>query len=116
MSIIPKVVRRRNRSSTIALPAPSKAAARSATVATENAAPIQAQRLLFHRSTDRPRPERSRTCRFNQKSMPPPGIGGSGPSFFAFSATIASVVISKPAIEAASCSAVRTTLTGSITP
>ena len=33
-----------------------------------------------------------------------------------FSATIASVVISNPAIEAASCSAVRTTLVGSMMP
>ena len=39
-----------------------------------------------------------------------------GVSFLGFSATIASVVISNPAIEAASCSAVRTTLVGSIMP
>ena len=44
---------------------------------------------------------------------PPPGIGL---SFFGFSATIASVVISSPATEAASCRAVRTTLVGSMMP
>ena len=37
-------------------------------------------------------------------------------SFFGSSAIIASVVISRPATEAASCSAQRTTLAGSITP
>ena len=42
--------------------------------------------------------------------MPPPGgMAGMGDSFFGFSATMASVVISGPAIEAASCRAVRTT-------
>jgi hypothetical protein len=42
--------------------------------------------------------------------MPPPGgMAGMGVSFFGFSATMASVVISSPAIEAASCRAVRTT-------
>ena len=46
--------------------------------------------------------------------MPPPGgMAGIGVSFFGFSATIASVVISSPAIEAAPCRAVRTTLVGS---
>jgi hypothetical protein len=40
--------------------------------------------------------------------MPPPGgIAGMGDSFFGFSATMASVVMSSPAIEAASCRAVR---------
>ena len=50
--------------------------------------------------------------------MPPPGgIPGMASVFFlGFSATIASVVISNPAIEAASCSAVRTTLVGSMMP
>ena len=49
--------------------------------------------------------------------MPPPGgMAGMGVSFFGFSATIASVVISSPAIEAASCRAVRTTLVGSMMP
>ena len=38
---------------------------------------------------------------------PPPGIAGS--SFFGSSATIASVVIIRPAIEAAFCSAERVT-------
>ena len=52
-----------------------------------------------------------------QKSIPPPpGIAGIGVSFFGFSATIASVVTSRPATEAASWSAVRTTLAGSMTP
>jgi hypothetical protein len=48
--------------------------------------------------------------------MPPPGgmPGIGGVSFLGFSATIASVVTSSPAIEAASCSTVRTTLVGSI--
>ncbi len=45
---------------------------------------------------------------------PPPGIGGD--FFSGFSAIIASVVISRPAIEAASCSAMRTTLVGSTMP
>ena len=39
--------------------------------------------------------------------MPPPGMAGAGDCFFGTSATIASVVMSNPAIEAASCSAVR---------
>ncbi len=48
--------------------------------------------------------------------MPPPG-GMAGPaSFFGASTMIASVVISRPAIEAASWSAVRTTLVGSMMP
>jgi hypothetical protein len=49
--------------------------------------------------------------------MPPPvGMAGAGVSFLGFSATIASVVIKRPAIEALSCSATRTTLVGSIIP
>jgi hypothetical protein len=48
--------------------------------------------------------------------IPPPGIAGAAGSFFGTSATIASVVISRPAIKAASCRAVRTTLVGSIMP
>ena len=47
--------------------------------------------------------------------MPPaPGIAGS--SFFGSSATIASVVIIRPAIDEAFCSAVRVTLVGSRMP
>ena len=46
--------------------------------------------------------------------MPPPGIAGS--SFFGSSPTIASVVIIRPAIDAAFCSAVRVTLVGSRMP
>ena len=45
---------------------------------------------------------------------PPPGIAGA--FFSGFSATIASVVTSRPATEAASCNAVRTTLVGSTMP
>ncbi len=45
---------------------------------------------------------------------PPPGIAGAGS--FGSSATIASVVTRRPATEAASCSAVRTTLVGSMMP
>jgi hypothetical protein len=45
--------------------------------------------------------------------MPPPPIGS---SFFGSSATMASVVIIRPAIDAAFCSAVRTTLVGSRMP
>ena len=49
--------------------------------------------------------------------MPPPGPPGiAGPCFFGNSATMASVVISRPAMEAAPCSAVRTTLVGSMMP
>src|SRR5271166_3176266 len=47
--------------------------------------------------------------------MPPPG-GIPGAFFSGFSATIASVVTSRPATDAASCSAVRTTLVGSMMP
>ena len=47
--------------------------------------------------------------------MPPAGMAEEA-SFFGFSATIASVVTSRPATEAASCNAVRTTLAGSMTP
>ena len=47
---------------------------------------------------------------------PPPACGMAGPCRRAASLTAASVVISRPATEAASCSAVRTTLVGSITP
>ena len=58
--------------------------------------------------------------RSDQKSMPPmppppPPIGIAGFSF-GTSATIASVVMRSPATEAASCSAVRTTLAGSTMP
>ena len=64
-------------------------------------------------------PDVSQAERLDQKSMPPmpppPGIAGAGLSF-GTSATIASVVISRPATEAASCSAVRTTLAGSTMP
>ena len=45
---------------------------------------------------------------------PPPGMAGA--FFSGFSATIASVVTSRPATEAASCNAVRTTLVGSTMP
>src|ERR1700681_78897 len=45
---------------------------------------------------------------------PPPGIGGAGS--FGNSATMASVVTSRAATEAASCSAARTTLAGSMMP
>src|SRR3984893_9278794 len=49
--------------------------------------------------------------------MPPPGPPGiAGLCFFGSSATIASVVIIRPAMDAASCSAVRTTLVGSMIP
>ena len=49
--------------------------------------------------------------------MPPPGgMAGMGVSFLGFSATIASVVIKSPAMDAASCSAMRTTLVGSMIP
>ena len=49
--------------------------------------------------------------------MPPPGPPGIARlCFFGNSATIASVVISRPAMEAAPCSAIRTTLVGSMMP
>lgn len=60
--------------------------------------------------------ERAASSRYQKSIPPPPGIAGTGASFFGFSATIASVVTSRPATDAASCSAVRTTLAGSITP
>jgi len=46
---------------------------------------------------------------------PPPGAAGAGLSSF-FSTTIASVVRSRPAMDAAFCSAVRVTVVGSMTP
>jgi len=50
-------------------------------------------------------------------SMPPPGgIAGIAARFLGISATIAYVVISNPAIEAASCNAVRTTLPAATQP
>ncbi|GIX15602.1 MAG: hypothetical protein KatS3mg118_3561 [Paracoccaceae bacterium] len=52
-----------------------------------------------------------RPCRPCRRAMPAAAFFGSG-----LSATIASVVISRPATEAASCSAVRTTLVGSMMP
>src|SRR5215469_9593539 len=48
--------------------------------------------------------------------MPPPGIAGVGDSFLGSSATIASVVMRRPAIEDAPCNAWRTTLVGSMMP
>lgn len=82
-----------------------------------NVAPIQAQCISYFTSLSKAHaPLGARTYHCSQKSMPAAGIGGSGTSVFGFSATMASVVISRPATEAASCSAVRTTLTGSITP
>src|SRR5690606_32833735 len=48
--------------------------------------------------------------------MPPPGGIAGAASSFGSSATIASVVISRPETEPASCSAVRTTLAGSMMP
>ena len=51
-----------------------------------------------------------------QKSMPPPGMGGAADCFFGSSATIASVVMSRPATDAAPCNAARTTLVGSMMP
>ena len=50
------------------------------------------------------------------KIPPPGGMAGMGASFFGFSATIASVVMSSPAMDAASCRAIRTTFVGSIMP
>ncbi len=47
--------------------------------------------------------------------MPPAGRAGAA-SFFGFSATMAPVVISSPATDAASCRAERTTLAGQMTP
>ena len=69
------------------------------------------------------RPVRFRDDGGPQKSMPPippippppPPIGIAGFSL-GTSATIASVVMSRPATDAASCSAVRTTLVGSMMP
>ena len=48
--------------------------------------------------------------------MPPPGGMAAADSFFGLSATMASVVIRSEATEAASCSAIRTTLVGSMMP
>src|SRR6476620_5736525 len=48
--------------------------------------------------------------------IPPPGMSGEPKSFFGLSATIASVVTSRPATELASCKATLTTLAGSMMP
>jgi hypothetical protein len=48
--------------------------------------------------------------------MPPPPPGIAGAFFLGNSAIIASVVMSKPATEAAPCKAARTTLVGSMMP
>src|SRR6478736_1941919 len=48
--------------------------------------------------------------------IPPPGMAGEPKSFFGLSATIASVVTSRPATEPASCRATLTTLAGSMIP
>jgi hypothetical protein len=48
--------------------------------------------------------------------MPPPGMPPAGRLSSGSSLTAASVVISRPATDAASWSAVRTTLVGSMTP
>ena len=48
--------------------------------------------------------------------MPPPGGIAGGVLFSGFSATIASVVTSRPATEAAFCNASRTTFVGSMMP
>jgi len=59
----------------------------------------------------------SMTVGVGQKSIPPiPPPGGIGDFGSGFSATIASVVMSSPATDAASCSACRTTLVGSMMP
>src|SRR5215831_19230258 len=60
-----------------------------------------------------------KSCGSAQKSMPPmPPPGGIAGGVFGsgFSATIASVVIKRPATDAASCRACRTTLVGSMMP
>jgi hypothetical protein len=44
--------------------------------------------------------------------MPAPGMASAACCFFGSSATIASVVMSRPATDAAPCSATRTTLCG----
>ncbi len=76
----------------------------------------QANRLLPVCITQRLAGRRQR-CALPQKSMPPPGMAGAaGAFFFGSSAMSASVVISRPEMEAASCSAVRTTLVGSMMP
>src|SRR5262249_59863703 len=61
-------------------------------------------------------PERKETAQKSMSPMPAPGPGTGGVFFFGISATIASVVMSRPATEDASCSAVRTTLVGSMMP
>jgi hypothetical protein len=48
--------------------------------------------------------------------MPPPGMAGAAACFLGTSATMASVVMSRPATDAAPCSAARTTLVGSMMP
>ena len=65
-----------------------------------------------------PRPGPSHHVGSDQKSMsPPPGIPPAGAfSFSGFSATMASVVRNRAAIEAAFCSAERVTFAGSTTP
>ena len=76
--------------------------------------------LAAFRATPRSRDVRPLVCCSGQKSsippIPPPG-GIAGAAFFSgFSATIASVVTSRPAIDAAFSKASRTTLVGSMMP
>src|SRR5262249_13140556 len=56
----------------------------------------------------------------DQKSIPPipppPGMGGAAAGFFGTAATIASVVMRRPATDEAPCRAWRTTLVGSMMP
>ncbi len=67
-------------------------------------------RLSLDRTMASGRPQKS------MPPMPPPPIGGMAGLSFGSSAIIASVVTSRPATEAASWSAVRTTLVGSMMP
>ena len=84
------------------------------------------KQLFVHTATPRPPglPRRAEPSvvskrRSNRSQKPPPSMPPSGivgVPFCGFSATIASVVTSRPAIEAAPCSAKRTTLVGSMMP
>ena len=64
-------------------------------------------------------PSHSNICEWIRNPCRPcrrPACAGAAPFFFGSSATIASVVISRPATEAAPWSAGRTTLVGSMMP
>ena len=73
-------------------------------------------RILAEVAVDVQRPKTHPPAGYIMPPIPPWLWSGWPASFFADSATPASVVIIRPAMEAASCKAIRTTLAGSMMP